>query len=436
MPGAVLAGFAITSHNQGVGSAVTLDTVGVSSVEPPVPLGVCPLPWSCTDIGGPLPAGQDSVSNGTWTEVGGGGDIWTSSDSFHFVSQSLPADGSVTAHVTAQQNTNPWAKAGPMMRASTDPGSPYYGVFVTPSNGVAVQWRSSQGASTNQILVGGNVSIYLEVTRYTTTGPNAQTFYTAYTSPDGVNWTAVPGSAQAIVMPGAVLAGFGITSHNQAIGSTVTLDTVGASSVEPPLPPGVCPGPWSCTDIGGPLPAGQDSVSNGTWTEVGGGGDIWTSSDSFHFVSQSLPADGAVTAHVTAQQNTNPWAKAGPMMRASTDPGSPYYGVLVTPSNGLAVQWRSSQGASTNQVLAGGGAPIYLEVTRYTTTGTNAQTLYTAYTSPDGVNWTEIPGSTQAIVMPGAVLAGFGITSHNQGAGSAVTLDTVAVSSVEPPPPS
>jgi hypothetical protein len=236
MPGAILAGFAITSHNQGTGSAVTLANVGVSSVEPPPPPGVCPDTWSCTDIGGALPPGQDSLSNGTWSEVGGGGDIWSFADAFHFVSQSLPADGSVTAQVTAQQNTDPWAKAGPMMRTTTDPGSPYYGTFVTPGNGVAVQWRSSQGASSNQIVVGGQVSIYLEVTRYTSTGTNPQTYYTAYTSPDGVTWTAIPGSTQAISMPGAILAGFAITSHNQGTGSAVTLANVGVSSVEPLAP--------------------------------------------------------------------------------------------------------------------------------------------------------------------------------------------------------
>ena len=431
LTGFLTSGIATDSHNEAGYSVATVDNLAQLAGASPPP-GVCPDTWSCTDIGGALPPGQDSLSNGTWSEVGGGGDIWSFADAFHFVSQSLPADGSVTAQVTAQQNTDPWAKAGPMMRTTTDPGSPYYGTFVTPGNGVAVQWRSSQGASSNQIVVGGQVSIYLEVTRYTSTGTNPQTYYTAYTSPDGVTWTAIPGSTQAISMPGAILAGFAITSHNQGTGSAVTLANVGVSSVEPPPPPGVCPDTWSCTDIGGALPPGQDSLSNGTWSEVGGGGDIWSFADAFHFVSQSLPADGSVTAQVTAQQNTDPWAKAGPMMRTTTDPGSPYYGTFVTPGNGVAVQWRSSQGASSNQIVVGGQVSIYLEVTRYTSTGTNPQTYYTAYTSPDGVTWTAIPGSTQAISMPGAILAGFAITSHNQGTGSAVTLANVGVSSVEP----
>ncbi len=427
MTGSLLAGFGIASHAQGTGSAVTLDTVAVTPGEFPPP-GVCPSGWSCNDIGGALPPGQDNLSNGTWNEVGGGGDIWGTADAFHLVSQSLAGDGTVSAHVTSQQNTNPWAKAGVMLRATTDPGSPYYAVFVTPGNGVAVQWRGTQAGTSSQLLTPGTTPVYLEVSRYTSGG---QTFYSAFTSPDGVNWTLVPGSTQVLTMTGSLLAGFGIASHAQGTGSAVTLDTVAVTPGEFP-PPGVCPSGWSCNDIGGALPPGQDNLSNGTWNEVGGGGDIWGTADAFHLVSQSLAGDGTVSAHVTSQQNTNPWAKAGVMLRATTDPGSPYYAVFVTPGNGVAVQWRGTQAGTSSQLLTPGTTPVYLEVSRYTSGG---QTFYSAFTSPDGVNWTLVPGSTQVLTMTGSLLAGFGIASHAQGTGSAVTLDTVAVTPGEFPPP-
>jgi hypothetical protein len=71
------------------------------------------------------------------------------------------------------------------------------------------------------------------------------------------------------------------------------------------------------------MAAGQDNLSaDGTWSEVGGGSDIWGTSDSFHLVSQNLSGDGTVSAQVTSQHNTSAWAKAGVMMRASTDPGA------------------------------------------------------------------------------------------------------------------
>ena len=145
-------------------------------------------------------------------------------------------------------------------------------------------------------------------------------------------------------------------------------------------------------------------------------------------VNQSLTGDGAVTAHVTSQQNTDPFAKAGAMLRATTDPGSPYYAAFVTPGNGIAVQWRATQAGTSSQLLVAGttvtglsegrpatprGAPI----PRPTTAPTRRPT------APPGPS---IPGSTQALGHDRPLLAGFGITSHAQGTGSAVTLDTVA----------
>ena len=319
-------------------------------------------------------------------------------------------------HVTAQQNTSAWAKAGPMVRASADPGSPYYGVFVTPGNGIDVQWRSAQGGSASQLTVSGAVPAYLMVGRYTAGG---RTYYTAYTSPDGSTWTAIPGSTQALAMTGPLLAGFAITSHNQGTASAVTLDSVAVSATEL-APPGACPSTWNCADIGTVLPGpGGQALSGGTWNIAGFGNDIWGAADSFHFVSQSLAADGSISARITSQSNTDPWAKAGLMMRASTDPGSPYFAVFATPGNGIAVQWRSAQGGSSGQVTTAGTVPAYLKITR---TGTT----FSAYTSPDGSTWTLVPGSTQALAnLTGALLRGFAVNSHNTGKLGAAVLNSV-----------
>src|SRR5260370_7664756 len=82
------------------------------------------------------------------------------------------------------------------------------------------------------MLTPGTVPAYLMVGRYTT---STQVLYTAYTSPDGKTWTAVPGSTQALAMTGPVLAGIAITSHNQGTASAVPLDPV--AGTPPPLPP-------------------------------------------------------------------------------------------------------------------------------------------------------------------------------------------------------
>jgi len=439
MPGPLLAGFAITSHAQGLGSDVTLQNVTISSTQPAPPFGGCPSTWSCSDIGGPLPPSQDTLSSGTWTEVAGGTDIWGTTDSFHLVSQPLTAQGSVSAEVTAQTDTSPSAKAGVMVRATTDPGSPYYAVFVTPGNGVQVQWRSTQGGSSNALSAPGasGVPRYLRVTRYTPKGVNQPTYYTAYTSTNGTTWTEVLASSVSLSMPGKILAGFAITSHAQGIGSGVTLQNVTVSSTRPTAPFGGCPSLWTCTDIGGPLPSSQDDLTSGIWTVVAGGSDIWGTTDSFHLASRSLTAQGSVSAGITAQSDTSPWAKAGVMVRATTNPGSPYYAVFVTPGNGVQVQWRSAQGGSSNSLSPAQamGVPLYLKVARYTPKGVNQPTYYTAYTSTNGTTWTEIPASSIPLSMPGTLLAGLAITSHAQGIGSGVMLQNVTVSSTKPSAP-
>ena len=181
------------------------------------------------------------------------------------------------------------------------------------------------------------------------------------------------------------------------------------------------------------MPLGQQSLTGSTWSVSGGGGDIWGTSDSFHFVNQTLAADGTVAAQVTSQTATDPWAKAGVMLRATPDPGSPYYAAFVTPGNGVAVQWRTAQGGTSSQVTTTGTVPTYLQIGRYTTGGT---AYYTAYTSPNGTTWTAVPGSTQTVAgLTGTLLAGLAVTSHDQGTSSTVGFDAVSVTATELPPP-
>src|SRR5207248_16528 len=170
-----------------------------------------------------------------------------------------------------------------------------------------------------------------------------------------------------------------------------------------------CPSNWHCADIGNPALAGSQGQSGSTWTVQGDGYDIWNASDQFHFVWQSLAADGSVSAHILSQTNTSTWAKAGVMLRQSTDPASAYYFAAVTPGNGIVVQYRTTQGSSAQQLNAFAGTlPTYLMVARSGNT-------YTTYTSTDGKTWTAVAGSSMTLNLSGPVLAGLAVTSHNSG---------------------
>jgi hypothetical protein len=262
----------------------------------------------------------------------------------------------------------------------------------------------------------------LRVGRYTTTGTSPQTFYTAYTSADGNTWNAVSGSTVAVNMTGPLLAGFAVTSHNQGTGSAVTLDSVAVTTTAV-QPPGLCPSAWTCADIGAPTPPGGQNLSGSTWTVQAGGGDIWGTADAFRFVSQSLPANGSVSTLINSQTNSSPWAKAGVMIRATSDPGAPYYAVYVTPANGIVVQSRDAVGhGAVQEQSIPGGPPVYLRVSRSGTT-------LGAATSADGITWTSIPGSSISLPnLGGPALAGLAVTSHDTTHLSTAVFDAVAIS--------
>jgi outer membrane protein assembly factor BamB len=420
----LLAGLAVTSHNNCCLSTATMETVSTSpTLPPPPPPPPCPTAYTCADVGNPTPAGSQTVSGSTWTVQGGGADIWGNGDSFHYISQSLAGTGSISAHIGSQTNSSAWAKAGVMLRQSSDPGAAYYAVFVTPSNGITVQVRTAQGATTTKLAnPTGATPAWLLVAN------NAGT-YTAYTSTDGNAWNPIAGSVTTLGLTSPLLAGFAVTSHNTGALSTVVTDSVTVSNTvptpPPPPPPPACPTSWSCADIGSPALSGSQSLNTTThtWTIQGAGSDIYNTADQFHFAWHALAADGSVSAHVVTQTNTSAWAKAGVMVRLTSDPGAPYYAVFITPGNGVTVQVRATQGGTTvKRATATGTVPAYLKITR---TGTS----FSAYTSTDGSTWTLIPNSTVTVAsLTGSLLEGLAVTSHNAGALSTVTIDTVVTS--------
>jgi len=385
-----------------------------------------------------MPPGQASLSNGTLSAVGGGFDIFGTADSFYFVSQPLNGDGAVTTRVASVQPTDSDALAGVMLRNSTDPGSPYYGAFITPGVGLVMQWRSTQGGPTTEYRLSGPAApIYLQVSRYTTTGSAPQTYFGLLTSSDGNTWTRVTRATVALNLSASLLGGVAVTSHNyQASAMAVSMDTLSVAAGEFPGTDLACPNGWNCTDVGAVSPGGGQTVNGGQWSVLGGGPDIWTTADAFHYDWQPLATNGTVSAQVTSLAAADPFAKAGVMVRASTDPGSAYYAVYVTPGNGIVVQDRTAQGATAVETSAiGGTAPTYLRIVQ------SAGTTYTASTSSDGSTWTPISGGALTIpALSGSVLGGLAVTSHDLTAVgtagfNAVTLDgalrptTVAASS-------
>ncbi|WP_199546909.1 ABC transporter permease subunit [Streptomyces sp. N35] len=204
-------------------------------------------------------------------------------DSFRYVHQSLPADGTITVRVadfrTDTKVTPEWAKAGVLVKKSEAQGSSYAAMMLTPEHGVRMQYDFVHDKS------GGAASVdeprWLRLTR-------DGTALTGYQSADGKEWTKV-GVAELPELTGTVQIGMFVASPmitvidrqfgSASVGdrpsrSTAAFDNVSVSGAQ---------GGWQHTDIGespggvvdpgAPKEPGESSESGGTFT-VTGSGDI------------------------------------------------------------------------------------------------------------------------------------------------------------------
>jgi hypothetical protein len=208
-----------------------------------------PAGWTDVDIGSPALLGQASynASMGAWMVTGSGADIWDTNDQCNFAYEPLAGDGVIGCWVANVQNTNPWAKAGVMIRESLDPGSTHAMMVFTPGFGAAFQGRGATGG------ISSNVS----VTSFSAPGwvklVRAGNAFTGWLSSDGATWEQV-GSAT-INMATNVYIGLAVTAHDSATTNTSTFYHL---STTPPLPP---------TDIGAAQGVEQVTVS---WTASAG----------------------------------------------------------------------------------------------------------------------------------------------------------------------
>jgi hypothetical protein len=185
---------------------------------------------------------------------------------------------------------------------------------------------------------------------------------------------------------------------------------------------GSLPPPWKGGDVGAVGSAGSAgySPSTGTFTIVASGDDIWNAADAFHFVYQPLSGDGTLVARVTGVGNTDPWAKAGVMIRETLDAGSTHAMTVITPGNGSAFQRRTATGGSSTHTPGPFvTAPYWVKISRSGST-------FAGSVSPDGSQWTLV--GTDTISMATNVWVGLVVTAHNNGVLNTSTLDQVSLS--------
>ncbi len=159
----------------------------------------------------------------------------------------------------------------------------------------------------------------------------------------------------------------------------------------------------------------ESSLAGQQFRVEGAGSDVWNRSDEFHFVHEGVSGDATLVARVAAQEATDPWAKAGLMLRDSLADDAAHAMVVVTPDNGIAFQHRDSTGGWTAHSGVGGGTPQLLKLER-------RGDVVTGYASTsDG--WVEVGSATLPATDPRLGLA---VTSHAAGTLSTARFEEIS----------
>lgn len=181
---------------------------------------------------------------------------------------------------------------------------------------------------------------------------------------------------------------------------------------------GAFPSPWISADVGGPDVAGYASYSGGTFTSEGDGWDIWGGWDGCHFIYQPVSTNVEIIARVVSLEATDPWAKAGVMIRSSLNGNAVNVFMQVTPSSGKLLSSRSHTAGETIGNAGTGAPPLWVRIVRSGST-------FTGYSSTNGSTWTNSGSVT--IPMAANTCVGLAVTAHNTGLLSTAVFDNVSV---------
>ncbi|MCX6858194.1 MAG: putative Ig domain-containing protein, partial [Verrucomicrobia bacterium] len=180
-------------------------------------------------------------------------------------------------------------------------------------------------------------------------------------------------------------------------------------------------------DIGSPSLDGStafDSVT-GTYTLAGSGEEIFFDHDDFQFAATTLTGDGSITARVRSLTNTNPWAKAGVMIRESTATGSRHALTCITPpaaGNGFGMVSRSALNGAADYT---GGPALNTSPNNWVRLVRTGNVL-TSFTSANGSTWVQL-GTVTLSGLTTQVLVGLAVSSTDDSVLATAVFDNVQI---------
>jgi regulation of enolase protein 1 (concanavalin A-like superfamily) len=167
----------------------------------------------------------------------------------------------------------------------------------------------------------------------------------------------------------------------------------------------------------------------GKITMSAGGTDIWANADQFRFAAKSLNGNGSITVKVESLANSDPWAKAGVMIRESLEPGARNALAYVTPDGRVGWQFRSLLAGTSDSTRSEPGAVTLPHWLRLTRTGSTIKAEHSA----NGTTWEpmlEAANPTEPtardFAMSGTIYVGLAVTSHTAAATTTAVFSNLA----------
>jgi TolB protein len=159
-------------------------------------------------------------------------------------------------------------------------------------------------------------------------------------------------------------------------------------------------------------------AATGRYRVTGGGANIWSTTDAFHFVWIKLSGNVTIAADIQfIGSGAVAHRKAVLMIRQSLEPGAPYADAALHGDGLTSLQFRTERDKETQEVKAAVTAPHRIRIERHA----NEFTMYTGNAGEELK-----PSGSAAVALRDPVYVGVGVCSHDAG-----VLETAVFSNVK-----
>jgi TolB protein len=164
---------------------------------------------------------------------------------------------------------------------------------------------------------------------------------------------------------------------------------------------------------------------NGLYRVTGGGANIWLQADAFQYVYRQLSGDVALAADIDfVGKGSEAHRKAALMIRQDLKPDSPYVDVALHGDGLTALQYRTSAGATTEELRSDVKSPVRIRIERHGN----------AFTISAGNPGQEMRSAGPVTVtMHDPVYVGLAVCSHNAQVLESAVFSNVILQAEKPP---